>query len=1583
MNEELITLQIEELNNDVVSAEEVATVEYIEIEDVEATEIEVDETTGWVGGEPTNHYSLYGRDEPNQHKIKAITGLKDMLENLGSPRNIYTTSSGFAEFQQWKSDGYYKTEENYIKTNGVGLFVSLMPETGSLNGGNLRIDICKKIHNDNTVEVIDVYGVTVDKSGICGNQIEEYNLFPPNSLDVENNESSVLNRENDYNYAKVCLLGNVKVRVSDTEYVDIDVGDYVVPNEVGYAQKSKNNIGFKVISKGQIESTGNTTTSWNYVTIALVPQNDNAIRIMAEIEEVKNSLKNANSQFGAMSDAVNGIYDTTVRVEDFEKNNASIKEQFQVVQDVADKAKEVADQAEQKMENASIKYNEAIGKAEKAEETAAGVLGTVSKLMDDLQPLAQWDEEGNSKVVNFVAQANENSVDLATLTQAFGKDASYLTAIIQKIDENGAAIQHLVTHVDKYILGSQPPTKDLTLEQAFFIQEGTIYVPTEDSEVEYTYTDEETGETETIPWKFISQVKDDQGNSLGYGMSYIWQEVENKNYCMWQEYKQVSLSTEKIIDTSEGDLWYCWRGVLENGDTYLYNPGTLYCWMETNFKEIDAETGVTSKRYIWVPVASVEDGNAASVGSVNQTAKNFQVVYKNLKGDIATLRVDVDKISSTVKSEVVDQISSIDQTAKEIMMGIYDTKDGSSTSLGLLLNGMRSTSIDTSTVKILDVPEAPPDGDKYENAPSWNGTEFVFSGTPSDQGKYYFDPNDTKPYTYYCEAAGNRYYVWGINNVAMANISTRVTNTESEVESWTRFQKGQNETMTSINQASDAAGAAISSMVYGDFRECVEITEEDKNDFATNLYEKQPSWNLTDKKFESDEKPITRNLIDGDIVYCLSESNTKVYYKLFYHKNDDGVIEITDFEKYQMKSSPYASIVQKIEDGKSTIGLVSGNDESMGSVVVNTINDKSEVLIDADKIGINGTAIFRDNLRTGTTTISGDYIRTGVLTSANYNGPVTYKKFGAKIIDNKIAVGALSDCLWYAPVVRGQKYELLPVDDHTYYVGNKIEVDEEVEVLTKTELSPSKVAGYIISDKDFDLVQTNASVVGTKFDLNAGTIFSRNFSLDREGDLTIAGRITATSGYIGNGLDGFIISNEMASEEYRYVVDKDELEAGNYDFKIGHTYYSFPLEFSLFRNDIIELDLTNGRVKIWYMDSSTLPELKTVKYTASSVHSDDTTTLYSTASNACYYLGNDQFSLKGNESGENGVYISPIGIGLGNGNFYVDNLGNLNTFGNVTMYNKVQNEDGTFTNTPVVKLDKENGSLTLSGNITLGGNITWDMSNSPVKSQYSSNYTDDEDDTNDSWHETFTEGDKFMQMSFDGGKTWNAPTKIVGEDGKNGSNGSDADVTPENVFNALTDNGAVKGIFGTKANNEMSLYINANYINAGKIKAKHIQVNDEDVVTASDNNLYIKRIFGDSNTEVTANGRTYPGMYYLEIQSGFAPWDEEQNNSVGADLCVKKLEFPDGILDDKESLVYGFIFDQASNDSSYSVNFMVGASNGFSDNLDVPNRHSIWGYNYTQGVTYFKGAWKASDNTTFDFTDAKSVTGLDVIAVFG
>lgn len=245
------------------------------------------------------------------------------------------------------------------------------------------------------------------------------------------------------------------------------------------------------------------------------------------------------------------------------------------------------------------------------------------------------------------------------------------------------------------------------------------------------------------------------------------------------------------------------------------------------------------------------------------------------------------------------------------------------------------------------------------------------------------------------------------------------------------------------------------------------------------------------------------------------------------------------------------------------------------------------------------------------------------------------------------------------------------------------------------------------------------------------------------------------------------------------------------------------------------------------------------------------------------------------------------------------------------------------------------GNTTITRNLVLSGNVTWDMENSPVLTRYSSDGV--------SWHSSMVDGDMYMQMSFDGGSSWSTTTKVVGTDGKDGKNGadgwngSDANVTAENVFNALTGNGDKQGLFSAFYDGGDKLFINAEYIQAGTLSADHIDTD----------NLSATRLYS----------KGYKNGYYAKISSyvgdfGIFKSSASASADPKSDDCIWGIYYSD-------------VVNGALNFYSHGENYM--------------------GYNASNNATYPKGTW--------DFSNCNNVIGLDnfvsgsgsstAVAVFG
>lgn len=1276
---------------------------YVMIDPPEEVTVGLDEALAPLGGGNTF--------VEHNHNISEVAKLEETLNVLASPHEIYSQNGGYAEFREWLP---IDPEDNTEHLRGIGYFVSLVHQTKKgVDEGNTYIDICKKLGNAD--DVTDVYGVTVADSGFCGYQNGGYNILVPSD-----NKENPKDANGNNVYEKVCLLGNVKTRVhSKSNWDGIKIGDYVVPDMYGCAIKSSNNVGFKVISRGY---TGIGVDDWYYVSIALVPQNDNVARVMKELEGTRVNLENISLQIGKLEGNVNDIIDTNISISGdfenikdlFEETTQKVETNLDASQQAFDTAQKVASQAKDAIESMNTQYTDALGKANEAVNIANDALSGLTDLSTQMEPLY----ENKDDIVGFFAgEGADGKPTLATLV----KDINENEKNISSIKQTGDAIQFLVAHADMYSIGKWSLTYGLSYDEAKGVLEDNeyIYVPTyEHTEESYIYkcrVNIEDYAGERVYFEIGSTVYSFvvPNDAYGFGMpttlkynsrtnriegvrldlptdipspnEYI--EVTNEGRVMispdyvsvldftnekttyfesytayewvfidgeWQWQKMdVEIDGEsapfKILTTNnkppdgrfDGDLWYC-SGVIKDPETnkVLYTSHTLYRYDGVN----------------WIAVATINDSGSRATSLIKQTADSITSTVTDVQGNVSTIKQTVSNISSTV-SKHTGELSNINQTANNIMMGVYDKAKGSS-SLEVLLTGMNSTAVSNEPILVGTFYEQEPssyDGKIYSQPPTWVDNKFVFAETTLDvNGEYYFHTQSTGQF---CKTTTNGYEIYTIGNQAMASLNTRVSETESEVNSWTSFKTEVNEAITSITQNSNEDAAEMVSMVFGQYKHCtetkLEITEEEL-DTIVNRYQNPPTW----EPDENGKKRFTfgESNTSTDGLYCIpSDGDGSYYYELLL----DGDDNIVGYKKYEMKSSDYASLVQKVEDGKSYVGLFAGNDDNMGSVVARTINDKSEVLIEADKIGINGTAVFRDNLNNGTTTISGNYISTGTIKSNNYSGPITYKMYGLTIKSGQlIRSTSATDCIYYAPIYGGTVIFSGGNTTKAKYYCEKIEVGVELSYWSKA------TSQYIVSLYEFDIIPYNVQIDGTKFDLNLGTIYSKNLILDPNGDVSITGKITATSGYIGNRYDGFQIQPSGFHWTWSDSSATDKLKQGtNYYLLYGSKYYCFSIPENLSSNirlayildysyDIYCLiDLYDGTEH--FLDLTITDQAPN---NAVSVNQDEWNFRHDR-----YGLGHSQRSVRGKDDGEvagdGGVFISPRGIGLGHGRVMIPSDG--------------------------------------------------------------------------------------------------------------------------------------------------------------------------------------------------------------------------------------------------------------------------------------------------------------------------------------
>lgn len=737
MDEDKIT-QLEEGTAITQSGEGIAVtnVNDINVEDVSSVDIEMDDAFPSISsdgsGETVNHALLNGRELSDQHPISAISGLRKELDSIEAVKRIYSSENGLGEFRKWN-------DENPEWVDRSGYFVKLVV-------GTENVDFCT--NND------DVYGVSVMRSGFVGGQ---------DSTD----------KSDDPIYALVGITGTLRVRTDGTA----EIGDYVVPNELGMATKSENNCGYKVVSKGSY-------STYEYITIAVTPQNDKINKIYGTMMSTEGSLGNlvlrieeaetkVDDMSGKINVAINDRNELEALINENKQNIAIISNEAKGAQEAANSATESANDA---VIAATSARDEALAAANEAKEQVNASLSDINTLKSKLEPLDEFSVDEKTGIQGLVEVVTQNSMDIATIQESGTGSGTDLTAITQQIkvvDEKTqrveAAIQHLVVHSDKYSVGAESLSYGLSYEEAAsLLKDGDTYVSTSNhtETMEKTTKGEdgtETTETINIPFE--------------RGYVYTWDAANME----WVKGESVSTATTYSDGESIGDLWFCWQEVEytdTDGNITTFIPGTLYRWSEDNQ---------------WVAIATT-GGNYKSrmISSIKQTADGIRLTVTSLSGDVSVIDQKVDEISSRVANTEGD-VSSIQQEVNQINLTVSN-HEGAIASIqeDVTENSARITTVAAGQFAVVyqSLVGSPPslvEGQhKYTSAPAWDDEQkkFVFSDELIDDanGQYYYYINqdgtidETK---YYKVLPDGNYEVYIVGNQITSMFENYVTDDEA------------------------------------------------------------------------------------------------------------------------------------------------------------------------------------------------------------------------------------------------------------------------------------------------------------------------------------------------------------------------------------------------------------------------------------------------------------------------------------------------------------------------------------------------------------------------------------------------------------------------------------------------------------------------------------------------------------------------------------------------------------------------------------------------------------------------------------
>ena len=1041
-------------------------------------------------GGAVSHTLLHGREMSNQHPISAISDLEDRLNTLGAAERVYSSSNGLGEFRRWH-DGNPKGE------NRSGYFVSIVPGTD-------EIEICDATH--------DVYGISVNSSGFIGSQNTLY----------QKGQEIVNNYDNSTSYAIVGIVGAMRVRTDGKARN----GDYVVPNEYGEATLSDNNYGYKVLSQGSYPS-------YEYVTIGITPQSDALSRLQSSVAggdlgDILIKIENVENGLGDLDIKVDASKED---IEDILGEIGDLQIKVTTAEDVANAAKESAESAKQTAIQAAAEANQA---AQDARDAADGALNSANQALSDamglrqqLQPVLEWsDDEGlSSGAQGFVTQADADHALLASLIVGDFPDGTNLAAIIQKVDKNGAMIQHLVSHIDKYSVGLYSVTYGLTYNEArSILSQEHIYVPTITHEEVMDIIDDESGEV-VGQYKFTFE----KPETHAYSYKWIPFKADDSESGKWERQERIVPTVTTYIDekdTIDGtnklavdDLCYCKDDItnvpdgmqpLKAENLYIWN-GYMWDWVASADSNYQSRI-ITSMRQTDQSIISdvvALDGRATGI---EQNVNSITTRVNDAEGNISTIKQEVGDIQSTI-STINGNISSLQQHADEttasftaITMGTFPQKV-----LGPI---------------ITTPPEPYNEGKKYTMPPTWDDDAgiFVFDESyASDDGVYYFDAEYSQDQTKYCYVSDDGYYIYTVGKEVTAMIDNRITENEASINTLVAFKEEtaervdeldkevqtNTESIAGVEEKANKNEASITSLASRYYHAMLSVSKTEVPVYGENKYTEEPTWNSITGKYEFDNNKKSE---DGN--YYMVDENSQSYCKVV--TQSDGTVL---YETYGLVGGSIAAVQQKVDANSSSIGLVvervenvideDGNltDESIsgkGSIIIEAINGESTAQIEADRVNIAASKVFSAIVDNGT------------ITPASIVAAINNSESSVKIGANHVSITA-DDIDFTASKTFG------------VIVGDDGVVDPE-KIVTAINATDSSV---IISAEHLDLTGVDIDMTGyvTLYDLE------HNSSTKINGDYITTGKIKAK--YLD--LYGLTVTNIDTNAITFAVSDKGEV----------------------------------------------------------------------------------------------------------------------------------------------------------------------------------------------------------------------------------------------------------------------------------------------------------------------------------------------------------------------------------------------------------------------------------------------------------
>lgn len=712
------------------------------------------------------------------------------------------------------------------------------------------------------------------------------------------------------------------------------------------------------------------------------------------------------------------------------------------------------------------------------------------------------------------------------LYEIYGLAGSYMSSISQGADENGGYIQSMVLDIERYSVGQYSQSYGMSYDDAVkSIPVGAMYVPTV-AHSENLIRDEITDTaayTDTLNAGTLEERE--YGNDVVRLTSppmealdvtemqtYDFEVSETGTYRYewdgtgWTKGPAVSNSSEYFeYDGTENttNLWYCTKDVYNpaeaavSGHNGYYKAGTLYAW----------------KGNRWVAIATTHDNLLSrSLSLVRQTANSYSIELHGMQGDFSQYKQTVDSIGMLVHG--ADGAEGSWTITSDGLYGQVFSRTNNSGTLRMEVDAIKAAMelMITGYYPMLEqalsdnIPEPYEGCSKYSVRPEWSASlnKFVFDDSNiADDGIYYFFDNNEK---HYCKVVGTQYEVYKLGNMSTAGTDAIITEEYAALKTLATNGNDQLGTFSGLRNLALAGKAEMSLLTSLDtniLERVVDVYGYTVPD-GTSTYSDKPTY--IDGAFS-----FTGQVEDANGEYFLI--NSQQFGKLIIGSTGSCY----GYEVYSYGGNSTAGLVGTVLDNQAKIGMMVDVNGVKGGVVVEAINDQSEVKIYGDKLDIKGITTV-SNSSGSSTVIDGSYITTGNIKSNNYsyssgyfstsgtqfnltNGAITSENFAIDSNGNLYLKGDIS-----ATNARIKGGLNVGSSDGTTY-NFTVDANGNVSVAGTLNATVLKFNGKSVLTTDDKISADYLELKGITIRDNSGNV---TFKVDSNGYVTISGTMTGS-----------------------------------------------------------------------------------------------------------------------------------------------------------------------------------------------------------------------------------------------------------------------------------------------------------------------------------------------------------------------------------------------------------------------------------------------------------------------------------------